>query len=316
MLQQAASRLLLAAGRRILKATPRPAFLDQPPPDETLSCERFFATLVERLLFGQLLPALRGEFRPQMRRQTQKRAKNGLPNAQGSTLVVFKEKPAPESRKRDPLDWPMWRGPEQNGISRETGLIDKFNEASGENVLWRNEEAGGISTPVIMNGRLYTIVRHEPETRREQEKVLCLDAETGEKLWESRHNVYLSGVPAERVGWSCVAADPETDRVYAQGVNGYFQCLDGATGKEIWSRSMHEEFGLLSTYGGRTNTPVVFEDMIIVHSVVVGWGEVATPAHRFIAMDKNTGEVRWFNGTGLRPEDTTFAHTGRDGAWR
>lgn len=233
--------------------------------------------------------------------------KNGLPNAQGSTLVVFKEAPTPASRKADPLDWPMWRGPEQNGVSRETGLIDKFNEAGGENVLWRNEEAGGISTPVIMNGRLYTMVRHAPETRREQEKVLCLDAETGEKLWESRHNVYLSGVPAERVGWSCVAADPETDRVYAQGVNGYFQCLDGATGKEIWSRSMHEEFGLLSTYGGRTNTPVVFEDMIIVHSVVVGWGEVATPAHRFIAMDKNTGEVRWFNGTGLRPEDTTFA---------
>ncbi len=79
---------------------------------------------------------------------------------------------------------------------------------------------------------------------------------------------------------------------------------------------MHEEFGLLSTYGGRTNTPVVFEDMIIVHSVVVGWGEVATPAHRFIAMDKNTGEVRWFNGTGLRPEDTTFGNASADGAWR
>jgi outer membrane protein assembly factor BamB len=236
-----------------------------------------------------------------------KQPTNGLPNAQGSTLVVFKEARSPASKKADPLDWPMWRGPEQNGISRETGLIDKFNEASGENVLWRNEEAGGISTPVIMNGRLYTMVRHAPETRREQEKVLCLDAETGEKLWESRHNVYLSGVPAERVGWSCVAADPEADRVYAQGVNGYFQCLDGSTGKEIWSRSMHEEFGLLSTYGGRTNTPIVFEDLIIVHSVVVGWGDVATPAHRFIAMDKKTGEVRWFNGTGLRPEDTTFA---------
>ncbi len=134
-----------------------------------------------------------------------KQAKNGLPNAQGSTLVVVKEKPAPASRKADPLDWPMWR---RTGAKRHVardGLDRQVQrQASGENVLWRNEEAGGISTPVIMNGRLYTIVRHEPETRREQEKVLCLDAETGEKLWESRHNVYLSGVPAERVGWSCV----------------------------------------------------------------------------------------------------------------
>jgi outer membrane protein assembly factor BamB len=69
---------------------------------------------------------------------------------------------------------------------------------------------------------------------------------------------------------------------------------------------MHEELGLLSTYGGRTNTPAIFEDLIIVHSVVVGSGDVAIPAHRFIAMDKHTGEPRWFNGTGLRPEDTTF----------
>jgi outer membrane protein assembly factor BamB len=207
----------------------------------------------------------------------------------------------------DPLDWTMWRGPEQNGISRERGLVDRFNPTTKENVLWFNEEAGGISTPVIMNGRLYTMVRHEPETKREQEKVLCLDATTGKKIWESRHNVYLSGVPAERVGWSCVAADPTSGRVYAQGVNGLFKCLDAETGKEIWSRSLHEQHGLLSTYGGRTNTPVVFEDLIIAHSVVVGWGDTAIPAHRFIAMDKNTGEIRWFNGTGLRPEDTTFA---------
>ena len=230
-----------------------------------------------------------------------------LPNAQGATLETFKElAPSPAAGTLDPLEWPMWRGPEQNGISRETGLVDRFDAAGGENVLWINKEAGGISTPVILNGRLYTIVRHKPGTRQEQEKVLCLDAATGEKLWENRHNVYLSGVPAERVGWSCVVADPETGRVYAQGVNGYFQCLDGTTGREIWSRSMHEEFGLLSTFGGRTNTPAIFEDLILVHSVVIGWGDMALPAHRFIAMDKNTGEVRWFNGTTVRPEDTTF----------
>jgi outer membrane protein assembly factor BamB len=235
---------------------------------------------------------------------------DALPSAKGSTLVTFKAAPVASAKngdgKLDPLDWPMWRGPEQNGISRETGLVDRFNFETGENVLWANKEAGSISTPVIMKGRLYTMARHEPNTTKEQEKVLCLDAATGEKLWESRHNVYLSGVPAERVGWSCVVADPETDLVYAQGVNGYFQCLDGTTGKEIWSRSMHEEFGLLSTYGGRTNIPALFEDLIIVHSVVTGWGETGLPAHRFLAMDKATGEIRWLNGTTVRPEDTTY----------
>src|ERR1700679_412137 len=29
--------------------------------------------------------------------------------------------------KVDPLDWPYWRGPEQNGISREKDLIDRWD---------------------------------------------------------------------------------------------------------------------------------------------------------------------------------------------
>jgi outer membrane protein assembly factor BamB len=234
-------------------------------------------------------------------------AQHTLPSAHGSTLVTFKDAGPSKAGQIDPLDWPMWRGPEQNGISRETGLVDHFDLDAGENVLWTSKEAGGISTPVIMHGRLYTIVRRDPDTKREQECVVCLDAATGERLWESRHNLFLSGVPAERVGWSCVVADPETDRIYAQGVNGYFQCLEGATGKEIWSRSLLEEIGVLSVYGGRTNVPALFEDLVIAHSVVVGWGDNALPAHRFIAMDKNTGEVRWLNGTTVRPEDTIYS---------
>ncbi len=221
-------------------------------------------------------------------------------------LIGFEMEPG-RCRAADPMDWSNWRGPEQNRISRETGLIEKWNPETGENVLWKNEEAGGISSPIVMNGKVYTQVRHKPDTREEQEKVICLDAETGKKLWENTWNVYLSDVPAERVGWPSVVGDPTTGHIYAQGVNGYFSCIDGETGKTLWSRSLHEEFGLLSTYGGRTHTPVVFEDMVIVSGVVIGWGEMARPAHRQIAMDKKTGEVRWFNGTKPSPEDTIYS---------
>ena len=44
------------------------------------------------------------------------------------------------------------------------------------------------------------------------------------------NNVFLSDAPAERVGWSSVVADPETDSVYALGLGCYFQCLDAKTG--------------------------------------------------------------------------------------
>lgn len=209
----------------------------------------------------------------------------------------------------DALDWPHWRGPEQNGVSRETGLIDKFdpNGGDGSNVAWKRTDLPGRSTPIVLNGKLYSLFRADAETNREGERVVCLDAATGKTVWEQRFNVWLSDVPDTRVGWSSVVGDPESGHIYALGVCGLMQCLDGNSGKVLWSVPMHEQFGLLSTYGGRTNFPVLFEDLVIVSAVMTNWGDLARPAHRFVAFDKKTGAVRWLNGTRLAPEDTTYS---------
>lgn len=206
----------------------------------------------------------------------------------------------------DPMDWPHWRGPTMDGVSQEKDLPTKWS-AKGENLLWRKEEYATRSTPVVMNGRAYIVCRSKPETTEEGEKTVCLDAKTGDLLWESVHNVYLSDAPAERVGWSSVVGDPETDQVYVLGLGCVFQCLDGKTGAIKWQHSMSEEYGMLSTYGGRTNFPIVFEDLIIISGVMTGWGDTAIPAHRFVAFDKNTGAAVWFVSTKLRPEDTTYS---------
>ncbi|MCH8921985.1 MAG: PQQ-binding-like beta-propeller repeat protein [Planctomycetes bacterium] len=207
------------------------------------------------------------------------------------------------------LDWTRWRGPEQNGISRETGLVAEWNPEGGEgsNLLWKSAALATRSTPIVMKGKLYTLARHLPGTDEEAEKVICADAATGKILWENIFNVFLSDVPAERVGWSCVAGDPAEDRLYAMGVCGLFQCLDAKTGKTVWSHSMSEEFGLLSTYGGRTNTPVIFEDTVIISGIIIGWGEMAKPSHGFICFNKHNGQVRWFRGTRPLPYDTTYS---------
>ena len=203
-------------------------------------------------------------------------------------------------------DWYHWRGPQQNGQSLETGLPTSFS-IEGENLLWRKEEFATRSTPVVMNGRVYVVCRHEAESNKEAEKTVCINAETGEKIWESIHNIYLSDAPSERVGWASVVADPETDRVYVLGLGCTFQCLDGKTGKLIWEHSMLEEYGMLSTYGGRTNFPVVYEDMVIISGVNTGWDQTAVPTHRFLALDKNTGAAIWTMSTRPRPEDTTYS---------
>ena len=222
-----------------------------------------------------------------------------------TTLAVGND--ASPASHADPLDWTYWRGPGSDGSSTETGLIDSFDFRTNANVSWHRDDLGGRSTPIVMGGKLYTLLRADPETPREGERVVCLDAATGETIWENRFNVWLSDVPDTRVGWSSVVGDPQTGNVYALGVCGFFQCLDGDTGKRIWSVPLHEKFGLLSTYGGRTNFPILCDDLVIISAIVIGWGDMAKPAHRFIGFDKRTGEVRWFKGTRLLPYDTNYS---------
>ncbi len=228
----------------------------------------------------------------------------------GSLLMVSAV--AAEPKKADPLDWPMWRGPEGTGLSREKNLPSSWQPPSddlpqGENLVWKSEKLGTRSTPIVMNGKLYTICRNEPETTKEGEKVVCADAATGKILWENIDNVFLTDAPAERVGWSSVVGDPTTGHICAQGLCGILKCIDGDSGKTLWQRSLMEEYGILSTYGGRTNFPIVFENLLIVSGVMTGWDEYAIPAHRIVAFDKATGEAVWIQSTRLRPKDTTYS---------
>jgi len=66
----------------------------------------------------------------------------------GATATA-QEKPA--TAAIDPLDWPYWRGPEYNSISRETGLPDTINPDGGEgsNLAWKRADLGGRSTPIV-----------------------------------------------------------------------------------------------------------------------------------------------------------------------
>ncbi len=211
---------------------------------------------------------------------------------------------------QSPPDWPVWRGPLSDGVSVEKNLPDgwKINSKyEGENLLWRKPEFASRSTPVAYAGNLYVVCRDKPETTQEGEKVVCIDAATGDLKWEHIHNVYLSDAPAERVGWSSVAADAESGNIYWLGLGCLFKCLNAESGELVWEHSMSEEYGMLSTYGGRTNFPVVFEDLVIISGVMTGWGDWAVPAHRYVAFDKYTGAAVWRLSTALRPEDTTYS---------
>ena len=200
-------------------------------------------------------------------------------------------------------DWPSWRGPSQNGVGHDTGLISEWSP-DGKNLLWRTDFIGR-STPVVLDGRVYVLGRVGRDIT-EQERVASFDAGTGELIWEHRFNLFHTTIPFNRVGWANPAGDPETGYIYAHGVQGIFFCFD-RDGNIVWSRSLTEEYGRIAGYGGRVHSPVVVGDLVVISFLNVSWGAHTVPRHRYFAFDKTTGDVAWTSTPGGRPLDTTYS---------
>jgi outer membrane protein assembly factor BamB len=200
-------------------------------------------------------------------------------------------------------DWPELRGPNRDGISRETGLISSW-KLNGENFLWR-VPYGGRSTPAVMGNRLYV---QNPSGRGTelQERVMALDVDTGKVIWEYKYNLFQSDVPAHRIAWASPAVDPETGNIFV--LSGGAQAIAlSPEGKLLWERSLGEEWAAFTTHGGRTMSPVVDGDVVIVSAAMSNWGTAAARAHRFIGLDKRNGDVLYVSNPGGRPYDTAYA---------
>lgn len=197
-----------------------------------------------------------------------------------------------------PADWPSWRGPAQNGVSTETGLVQSWSP------IW-HAEFTGRSTPIVLDGRVFVIGRRGAGIA-EEGVVAAFDAQDGTLLWERAYNIFHTTIPFNRVGWASLAGDPETGYVYAHTVSGLFFCFD-RDGQIVWSRSLTEEFGRISGYGGRVHTPVVDEDLVIISYLSSNWGRHTPGRHRYFAFDKRSGAVVWIATPGGRPLDTTYS---------
>jgi outer membrane protein assembly factor BamB len=200
-------------------------------------------------------------------------------------------------------DWPEIRGPQRDGTSRETGLVDRWTVA-GENLLWK-APYGGRSAPIVMGNRIYV---QNPSGRGDalQERVMALDAETGRVVWEYKFNLFQSDAPSHRIGWASPAADPETGNIYALSGGAQVIALS-PQGQLLWTRSFGEEWAAFTTHGGRTASPLVDGDLVIVSAAVASWGASQNRSHRLFALDKRTGQIMYVANPGGRPYDTAYA---------
>lgn len=181
-------------------------------------------------------------------------------------------------------EWPQWRGPQRDGLWRETGIIDEFKSDRLE-AVWRQPISAGYSGPTVADGRVYITDRiAEPA---QIERIHCFDWQTGEKAWSHQYPCdysvgYTAGPRA-----SVTVAD---GRAYALGAMGHFFCLDAKSGKVLWSHDLNDEYKIQATQRmpiwGIASSPLIYQDLVVVH---IGAQENAS----IVAFDRTSGEERW-----------------------
>lgn len=178
-------------------------------------------------------------------------------------------------------DWPQWRGPDRDGVWKETGIISTFDSPKLEPV-WSSPIGAGYSGPTVSGDRVY--VTSYLDKPKQVEQVHCLDRFTGKEIWKYVYACEYQdfGYPLGPRGGVSIS----DGKAYALGAMGNFHCLDAETGKVLWEKDFEADYEASLPTWGIAASPVVDDKRVYLQ---VG----GQPDACVIAFDKNTGEEHW-----------------------
>jgi outer membrane protein assembly factor BamB len=175
-------------------------------------------------------------------------------------------------------DWPQFLGPTRNAVSPETGLLT-FWPKDGPPQVWEKKVGEGYSAPVIVGDRL--IVYHRVGNH---DVVESLDAATGKPGWKFEYATSYEDDYGKGNGPRSTPA-VAGGKVYTLSADGKMHCLELASGKKVWERSLSEDYQPKKGYFGVATSPLVEGDRVLVNVGGKGAGVVA--------LDAATGKEVW-----------------------
>jgi outer membrane protein assembly factor BamB len=179
-------------------------------------------------------------------------------------------------------DWPQWRGPQRDGISPDTGLLQQW-PAQGPKQLWKIISIGaGYSGVAVVDGKIFTM-GDGPDASF----IYALDEATGKQFWAAK-----VGKPGGGGGYAGPRCTPtvDGDLVFALGQFGDLVCVESATGKERWHKNLKSDFaGKMMSDWGYSESPLIDGDKLICTP--------GGPRGTLIALNKTTGAELWRTAT-------------------
>lgn len=180
----------------------------------------------------------------------------------------------------DTTGWYQWRGPQRTGHSPETGLLKSW-PAEGPRLVWRATGlGGGNSTPSVAGGRIYGM-----SYQGQDEVVWAVNERDGALVWKTVIGPANYDIGRQAHDGSGGTPTVDGSRLYAVGAGGEFVCLETATGKTVWKKSLVRDFGGRVPRWGYSESPLVDGNVV----VATPGGARAT----LVALNKVTGEVVW-----------------------
>ncbi len=176
-------------------------------------------------------------------------------------------------------DWPQLLGPRANGISSETGLLDRW-PSDGPPVVWAKQTGTGYGAPSVISDRL--VFHHRI---KDEEIVECVLAATGETQWQYAYPSHFVDPYGYNNGPRCSPV-LSTNRCYTFGAEGRLTCLDLQSGKLVWQRDTAKDFTVPEAFFGVGSTPVLEGGLLLT---MVG-GQTNSG---MVAFDAQTGKTVW-----------------------
>ena len=179
-----------------------------------------------------------------------------------------------------PSDYPGFRGADRTGVIKDSKLQTDW-QPNPPRLLWKQPVGAAWASFAIVGDFAVT-----QEQRGDHEATVCYEFRTGRERWVHLKRASFSEVTSGEGPRATPTI--HAGRVYSLGATGILNCLDGSTGKPVWTVDVLKDNNAKNLLFGVTGSPLIAAGMIVVNPGGKG--------SSLAAYDLETGQRIWRAG--------------------